>query len=244
MKIVAITQKGIDKSENEDCIVVGRSILTEGTIYTEIKNGIIAIADGVGGNNAGAMASRFVANKVCDLTDNITLEILEKINSELLVFSMEKSEYRGMATTLSGVLLSEGTNYLFSIGNTRVYSLQSGKYLKQLTIDDTTLNYLLTTGLLTTEEALNFDRRNEITACFGGGTSNLFRIKLTKVDSFNTPIMITSDGIHDYLTVDQMEDIISKFGVSEKSCEEMISVARSAGSYDDISIVLGFEMDK
>ena len=53
------------------------------------------------------------------------------------------------------------------------------------------------------------------------------------------PIMITSDGIHDYLTVDQMEDIIDEFGLSKKACEEMITAARGNGSCDDISIVLG-----
>lgn len=238
MKVIAVTQKGIDKTENEDRIVVGKSILAEGTLFAEIENGILAVADGVGGRNAGSVASHFVADKICFLSD-VTMEKLQRINEELMLLSTENAKQNGMATTLSGVLFSDCKARLFSIGNTRVYLLQSGKYLKQLTVDDTTLSYLLSTGQLTAEEACKFDRKNEITACFGGGTTELFKIKLANIDTNGAPIMITSDGIHDYLTVDQMEDIIDEFGLSEKACKEMINTARENGSCDDISIVLG-----
>ncbi|PNT92256.1 hypothetical protein CDQ83_01380 [Clostridium thermosuccinogenes] len=238
MKIIAITQKGIYKIENEDRIVVGKSILAGGILLAEIDGGILAVADGVGGQNAGAVASHFVANKVCALTD-ITVEDMQAINTELLSLSTKNDGHTGMATTLSGILISDGKAQLFSVGNTRVYLLQSSKYLKQLTVDDTTLNYLLATGQLTAEEGENFARKNEITACFGGGTEDLFNIKISNIGYLGAPIMITSDGLHDYLTVDQMEDIIDEFGLTEKACEEMIAAAREQGSCDDISIVLG-----
>lgn len=237
MKIIAISRKGTNKIENEDRIVVGKTILAGGTLSSEFERGILAIADGVGGNNAGSVASHFVANKICTLT-NITAESLQKINAELLALSMEKAEYNGMATTLSGILLADGKACLFSVGNTRVYFLQGGKYLKQLTIDDTTLNYLIETGQLTAEEAESFDRKNEITACFGGGRADLFKIKLNNIESVTSPILFTSDGIHDFLSIDQMEDIIAEYGLTEMACEEMISMARMMGSCDDVSIVL------
>lgn len=238
MKIIAISRKGTNKIENEDRVVVGKTILAGGTLSSEFERGILAIADGVGGNNAGSVASHFIANKICTLT-NITAESLQKINAELLALSMEKAEYNGMATTLSGILFADGKACLFSVGNTRVYFLQGGKYLKQLTIDDTTLNYLIETGQLSAEEAESFDRKNEITACFGGGRADLFKIKLNNIESVTSPILFTSDGIHDFLSIDQMEDIIAEYGLTEMACEEMISKARMLGSCDDVSIVLG-----
>lgn len=238
MKIIAISRKGTNKIENEDRIVAGKTILAGGTLSSEFERGVLAIADGVGGNNAGSVASHFIANKICTLT-NISAESLQKINAELLALSMDKAEYNGMATTLSGILLADGKACLFSVGNTRVYFLQGGKYLKQLTIDDTTLNYLIETGQLTAEEAESFDRKNEITACFGGGRADLFKIKLNNIESVTSPIMFTSDGIHDFLSIDQMEDIIAEYGLTEMACEEMISKARMLGSCDDVSIVLG-----
>lgn len=238
MKIIAMTQKGPAKEKNEDRIIVGRSVVAEGNLTTEIANGCIAIADGVGGNNAGYVASHFVANSLAK-SKNITVELLAGINAELLELAKSKEEYQGMATTLSGIELSQEQICLFSIGNTRIYTVQSGKYLKQLTTDDTTLNYLLATGRLKQKEAESFDRKNEITACFGGGTADLFKITLDVIESLNSPVLITSDGIHDHLSIDQMEDIIAEYGLSSASCEKMIGAARNSGSIDDISILLG-----
>lgn len=238
MKVIALTQKGISKQENEDCVVIGRNVVTGGTLFSEIDEGVLAVADGVGGNIAGAVASRFVADRICHLKE-VNENTLHRINNELLELSSKQSEYKGMATTLAGVLLSNQKVILFSIGNTRVYLLQSRKYLKQLTIDDTTVNYLISTGQMTLEEAVDFDRKNEITACFGGGQAGLFKITIENIDTISSPVIITSDGIHDYLTVDKMEDIIQEFGLSEKTCEEMMASARNAGSNDDISILIG-----
>ncbi len=238
MNVIAVTQKGLNKTENEDRVIVGKSIVANGTLYAEITDGVLAVADGVGGHNAGSVASHFVANCLCSVS-NITVEQMQTINNELLKESEMNTEQKGMATTLSGVCLSNPKSKLFSIGNTRVYLLQSRKYLKQLTNDDTTLSYLLATGQLSIEDAEKFDRKNEITACFGGGSPDLFKIKLTAIEPLVAPIMITSDGIHDNLTVDQMEDIIEEFGLCEKACVELINAARRNGSYDDVSIILG-----
>lgn len=238
MNVIAVTQKGKNKTENEDRIVVDKSIVANGTLYTEINAGILAVADGVGGHNAGSVASHFIASRLCSMNE-ITIEQMQTINNELLRASEAHIAQKGMATTLSGVCFSKSKTQLFSIGNTRVYLLQSGKYLKQLTNDDTTLNYLLATGRLLPEDADKFDRKNEIMACFGGGSPDLFKIKITTMEPLISPIMITSDGIHDYLTVDQMEDIIEKIGICERACAELVDAARKSGSCDDASIILG-----
>lgn len=238
MNVIAVTQKGLNKTENEDRIIVGKTIVSGGTLFSEIDNGIIAVADGVGGNNAGAIASHFVANKVCYLKE-ISVEQLKAINDELISVSNAVEWQKGMATTLSGICYTESKPQLFSIGNTRVYLLQSRKYLKQLTTDDTILNYLLATGQLAPEDADSFERKNEITACFGGGSADLFKVKVNYIEPLVAPVMITSDGIHDYLSVDQMEDIIEEHGLNEKTCFEMIQAARNNGSLDDASIIIG-----
>lgn len=238
MNIIAITQKGPQRAENEDRIIVGRNTIAEGIFHTQLENGIVAIADGVGGNNAGAVASHFVANRLSTL-NTISENALRRINEELLALSFERSVYENMATTLSGFAFISGAAQVFSIGNTRAYLLQGRRYLKQLTADDTTLSYLLTTGQLSPEEAESFDRKNEITACFGGGTAHLFQIKCNTIDPLSLPFMMTSDGIHDYISIDLMEDIIARNGITVSACEAMIATARSAGSQDDVSVVLG-----
>ena len=115
MKVIALTQKGISKQENEDCVVIGRNVVTGGTLFSEIDDGVLAVADGVGGNIAGAVASRFVADRICHLKE-VNENTLHRINNELLELSSKQSEYKGMATTLAGVLLSNQKVILFSIG--------------------------------------------------------------------------------------------------------------------------------
>ena len=238
MKIIAITQKGPNKTENEDRIIIGKNIIADGVFQTQLQNGIVAVADGVGGNNAGAVASHYVAKQLSSL-NIISGNELAKINKQLLSLSFEHPTYENMATTLSGVSSHDGDTQVFSIGNTRVYLLQGSKYLKQLTTDDTTLNYLLSTGQLSSEEAGSFDKKNEITACFGGGAAHLFKMKCRTIESLSSPFMITSDGVHDYISIDLMEDIIADNGITISTCEAMITTARNAGSNDDISIVIG-----
>lgn len=143
-----------------------------------------------------------------------------------------------MATTLSGLQFTDNRTLLFHIGNTRVYTLQGGKYVKQLTTDDTTLNYLLTSGQLSPEEAENFDKKNEIIACFGGGTPALFKTKVSVIE-IASPVLITSDGIHDYVSADDLEDTIDEFGISLHTCEKLIEIARQNGSVDDASVIIG-----
>ena len=83
MKFYACSQMGISKKENEDRMILGKSVIAEGSFITNIDTGTIAIADGVGGNNAGAVASHFVATRLT-VTDNISLEQLSKINTDLI----------------------------------------------------------------------------------------------------------------------------------------------------------------
>lgn len=162
MNIIAITQKGPNKAENEDRIIVGKSIIADGIFQTQLVNGMIAVADGVGGNNAGAVASHYVATQITTL-NTVSENELARVNEKLLSLSFKCSAYENMATTLSGIAFHNGVVQVFSIGNTRVYLLQGSKYLKQLTKDDTTLNYLLATGQLSPAEAERFDRKKEIT---------------------------------------------------------------------------------
>ncbi len=237
MKFYASSQIGIGKTENEDRMILGNSVIAGGSFVTTVAKGIVAIADGVGGNNAGATASHFVATRLSN-TETVDMELLSQINTDLINLSQSSPQYSSMATTLSGVQFANDKALLFHIGNTRVYSLQGGKYLKQLTSDDTTLNYLVSIGQLSSDEADSFEKKNEIIACFGGGISTLFKAKISVVD-IASPILLTSDGVHDYLSLDEMEDIIDEKGISITACEMMIEATRQNGSMDDASVILG-----
>ncbi len=238
MKITALTQKGKNKLENEDRIIIGKTILSGGVLEGDFANDIIAIADGVGGNNAGAVASHAVAYELTCCPE-ITTEQLDKINQSLVEKSYSDDTLKGMATTLSCLSVQNSKGRIYHVGNTRVYALQGGKYLKQLTSDDTTVNYLLSSGRLTEEEAKTYENKSEITACFGGGDTALLKIKTVDIEVSNTALIFTTDGIHDYLTIDEFEDIIEEEKDYLSICKKAMEQAIINGSTDDMSIIIG-----
>ena len=239
MKIYAVTQKGPSKAENEDRILVGSTILSSGELCTEISAGMVAIADGVGGNNAGAVASQMVCEALASM-DIPTLEALTKLNQALLERGRSDAALKGMATTLSGICFSDGQMpFIFHVGNTRVYSIQAGQYLRQLTEDDTVVQYLVKTGKLTEEEAENYPSRNEITACMGGDQESLFRLKIIPIEQVSGQYLLTSDGIHESLGIDELEDALGDDGSGlELRTINLIDLARQQGASDDCSVCI------
>ena len=213
MKIYAATQKGVQKAQNEDRVVLNQNILSVGIYECECTEGFVAVADGVGGNNAGAVASHFVAHELgtCDHT----IKNLTEINRKLIERSRTDEALAGMATTLAMVDYTEDSAKITYVGNTRVYAVVNGKYLKQLTRDDTTLEYLLATGQLDSFTAESFECKN------GQNT-----------------LIVTSDGIHDYVSIDEMEDIYCAADAKMEFCKKLIEQAVENGSMDDISVVV------
>ena len=248
MDICVITKKGKNKSENEDRVLINKSILSDGCFFItgyDIKNTsvVIAIADGVGGNNAGAEASHYIVNYLSGLRVGDPEQVKAYIKSgnlELIGRSKANPDLRGMATTLSGLIVKDDTAVMFHIGNTRIFT-SSNKYLKQITTDHTTVNYLLKTGKLTEEEAVNYNKRNEITACLGADNEKLAdSLIVDYVPNFKniTKIIMTSDGIHEYVSLDDMENILDLDIGNMEKCNMIIDKAVQNGSTDDISVVL------
>lgn len=239
MKIYAMTYKG-SHSENEDSLLINNEIIKNGFYYTETDSIFACIADGVGGNNAGAVASELVCTRLSK-SNVVTKNEIKDINAELIKLSNSNKKLNNMATTLSAVIIRGMQTKLIHIGNTRIYIIQSG-YLKQLTEDHTTVNWLVKTGQLSKKEAEVYDKRNEIFACMGGGKEILMNMLVFEenVDSFNTAtkIIITSDGIHEYVNIDELENFLNQDNSYEFICEDIIQKATDNGSEDDKSIII------
>ena len=240
-KIYAMTEKG-EHSENEDRILINDTIVSVGTFETECDSNLkICVADGVGGNNAGTVASSFVCESLKTIVPSGKNDLVD-INSQLLTKSTENANYNGMATTLSGICISDEKASSFHIGNTRIYVFQ-GSYIKQITEDHTSVNWLVKTGKLSKKEAETYDRRNEITACFGGGNPALINALVFEESnealSNAKRIVLTSDGVHEYVSVDELEDVLNNEALEPISmCKEILNLAKANGSTDDKSIVI------
>ena len=235
--VYVITRKGKHHSVSEDAILVDKEVLSETTaVYSVPDNGFICVADGVGGNSGGAVASKFVLSELAKWDNSGDLKsYLQKINDDLIRKSKQDETNSKMATTLTGFCFAKDSIRLIHVGNSRAY-IKQGRYLKQITQDHTTYNWLLSTNQYEAAESCN---RNEITNCFGGGNPVLLS-KLYVDDECQqfTVAILTSDGIHEYVDLDTIEDIINGEETFEEKCRMIIQKALDNGSEDDMSAVI------
>lgn len=222
--------------------MVAGNIISDLYYETQIEQTYtVAIADGVGGHVGGDCASRYVLEKLNGVSmANISVAYLkhfiEDINEDLLQYASNFLGKENMATTLTGFIMTSSSSYIFHIGNTRIYALQ-GNYLKQLTEDQTTYQWLLNMGQIDAAEKCN---KNEITHCLGGGNKQYGNaVCIKEHDALNAykRILLTTDGIHEYVSIDELEDFMVG-EVSEITMQVLADKARENGSLDDKTVIV------
>lgn len=246
MKAYATIEKGSGKSVAEDRVLLMDRILDSGSDWVQFADDeiLVALADGVGGNAGGGEAAQYVLDqlharllKMCDVSEDTVKTMLAEINQQLLEFAANSPGMQNMATTLTGLIGMGEEAYAFHIGNTRLFTVQ-GSYLRQLTIDQTTKEWLRRSGQL---EAAQNCESNEITACLGGGNIQLGRaMQVTLINGWRNSRgwVLTSDGIHDYVGEDEIDLLSCDISQIEDMCGHVMMDAVDRGSCDDRSIVV------
>lgn len=233
-----LTRAGKYKDISEDAVLIAKEVLvdTDGVFELSIPS-FICLSDGVGGNKAGNEASEYILNELASISPDDMHQLrnhLIDINERLIIRSMINQNLNNMATTITGFYFTQTEVYLIHIGNTRAFLMQ-GKYLKQITSDHTTYNYLRSIGQYEEADRCN---RSEITNCLGGGNSKLgSKLVVSKLQPFKRALL-TSDGAHEFLSIDVLEDILSMDISDSDKCEKIYDMAVLGGSEDDISVVL------
>lgn len=236
--IYVATRAGKHHEKSEDTVLIGEILLSDEEDTLPVpKDGFICVADGVGGNYGGAFASTFLLENIRSITSPDSKEALRdsliKINDLLLQNTLIEPKLSSMATTLTGVFLNQDIRLIMHVGNTRAY-VRQGRYLKQITQDHTVYNWLQKTGRMDEAEACN---KNEITNCFGGGNPALLsKLYVSEIGEFSQ-MVLTSDGVHEYIGIDLMEDILNEDSSGEDKCKSILDIATAAGSDDDMTVI-------
>ena len=234
---------GCGKSECEDTAFFNNTLVSDkvAEIHSDIFH-CIGIADGVGGNAGGRIAGQYVANEICH-ADFLSMDQQElkafalALNANLINYAMSIPDQSNMATTLTCVVAAKDGYYLIHAGNTRLYIMQ-GSYLKQLTSDHTTYNWLMDCGQYEAAESCG---KSEINCCFGGGDQHYAnRLVVEKVfdDYFPDTLILTSDGIHDFVDLDNLENILSANLDDSVAAQSIMEKAHTNGSQDDTTIII------
>lgn len=224
---------GAVRDHNEDCV-----------IYSQNDSASIAIlADGVGGHNAGEVASHFVCEGLKEWFEarpyTKTLEearrqmqaAIVSIHNALYQQSQEQTEQAGMATTLAVVMQHKRQAIIAWAGDSRIYLERKGK-LDQLSEDHSYVEEKLRQGLFSHEEAEHHPMGNIITSSIGGKEHlpqlGIETIKLKPDDR----LLILSDGVSGVLASEHMLQLLPD-GV-----EALIDAAQQAQSTDNCSAII------
>ncbi|MFR4009270.1 MAG: PP2C family protein-serine/threonine phosphatase [Christensenellales bacterium] len=238
--IYVSTYAGKRHNKSEDAVVVGTKVLRETSAAMPMpQNGFICVADGVGGNRGGAQASQFVLTALSnwqETQDKDLRTFLKKVNDRLIAFAAEQGDAPQMATTLTGLCLTQDGYKLVHIGNTRAY-IRQGKYLKQITSDHTTYNWLMSSGQ--TEAAQSCNR---------SGITNCRRNNRRFYPNSISPIVAVFPCAHfrrhsRIFDQDALGNHAGEDTYADK-CDAIIQRAREAGSEDDLSVVIVCPLEK
>jgi len=237
MDIGFITDRGRRRPTNED------SVRACGDV------GFFMLADGVGGNRSGEIASQSALDALEKFVRHNPPEWLGSrdeifryfraavnyVNQFIIKLSEAKPQYAGMATTLAFAYVRDNELYVANVGDSRVY-LMHDDMIQQITDDHTYVNDLVKMGAITREEAHIHARKNVITRAIGANANNepdCFCVPLEKGDR----ILLCSDGLYDEVDDEMILSTVTRSDDMSECVKELVAMANENGGNDNISVI-------
>ena len=211
-----------------------------------LPNGVCVLADGMGGHNAGEIASskavELVAGELSgvDATDDkeICKEIASAVdfaNSCIYEMSLKKREHSGMGTTLVVAFVKDGHLLVANIGDSCAYVV-SEKNMRKITIDHSVVEELVQRGTITREQARNHPDKNIITRAVGTDEyvdADFFEYKLHLGDT----IVLCSDGLTEMVEDEKIKDLVNNSESVDDLVRNLVDEANNNGGVDNITVI-------
>ncbi len=237
MKSGFITDRGRRRPTNEDSLSACEDL------------DFFMLADGVGGNRSGEIASQSALDALEKFVRHNPPEWLGSrdevfryfraavnyVNQFIIKLSEAKPQYAGMATTLTFAYIRKDEMYVANVGDSRVY-LAHGDMIQQITDDHTYVNDLVKMGAITRDEAHLHARKNVITRAIGANANNepdCFSVPVEKGDK----VLLCSDGLYDEVDDDTILSTLNRASDMTQCAEELVALANDNGGNDNISVI-------
>ena len=237
MKVFAQTDIGKVRALNEDSYYLPR----EGEHFC-------AVADGMGGHNAGEVASARAVEVFSEAMRQNAVSAasmrhaVEKANAAVYSQSLGAEELSGMGTTFTALGLSGNTVHIAHVGDSRAYLLRNGTIMR-LTMDHTLVEDMVLKGLITPREAKFHPKRNIITRALGTADNvevDLIQLDLEPGDVF----FLCSDGLSNYVDDRNILEISGRKLSWQEKLNELVRWALENGGSDNITALYAvFEED-
>ncbi len=237
MKISYKTDVGNVREVNEDSLIVEQNSLS---------HTLCAVADGMGGHNAGEVASALaidVVKKEFEKAQYTNIneflkQVISKANTLIYTTSLIDESYSKMGTTLSIVILTNKTIHIGHIGDSRVYYFNSqiGKSV-QLTKDHTMVQMLYEQGHLKKEELDTHPYKNVLAQSLG--TSKVIKADIQEVKLPNKGyVLLCSDGLTDDLPDKDIYQIVTDSDKVEQKTQVLVNQSLKKEGKDNITVIL------
>ncbi|WUV81307.1 Stp1/IreP family PP2C-type Ser/Thr phosphatase [Streptomyces sp. NBC_01476] len=235
LRFAAGSHKGMIREGNEDSGYAGPRLL--------------AIADGMGGQAAGEVASSEVISTIVTLDDDIPgSDILtslgravQRANDQLLHMVQEDPQLEGMGTTLTALLWTGQRLGLVHVGDSRAYLLRDG-VLTQITQDHTWVQRLVDEGRITEEEATTHPQRSLLMRALGSGEHVEPDLSIREV-RVGDRYLICSDGLSGVVSHQTLEDTLAGYQAPNETVQELIQLALRGGGPDNITCIVADVLD-
>jgi len=240
--VTALTHRGAVRPANEDAVVMGALTVAGANMTSPVRcvlpvgePVILAVADGIGGQAAGEIASEHAVHRMAEVgarlegPDHIA-QILGNIDEEIKDHAKQHTEFSGMGTTVAGVLLNGDGNFWFNVGDSRTYRVEGGR-LRQLSEDDSPALPPSGDGRPATT--------NFITQSLGGSSGGTMSPHVGRDEAPDPSTwLMCSDGLSDLVSTDEMERMMAEAGSDEAAVHALWQAAMEGGGKDNISIML------
>jgi protein phosphatase len=235
LRFAAGSHKGMIREGNEDSGYAGPRLL--------------AIADGMGGQAAGEVASSEVISTIVALDDDVPgSDILtslgtavQRANDQLRQMVEEDPSLEGMGTTLTALLWTGQRLGMVHVGDSRAYLLRDG-VLTQITQDHTWVQRLVDEGRITEEEAGTHPQRSLLMRALGSGDHVEPDLSIREVRAGDR-YLICSDGLSGVVSHQTLEDTLASYQGPQETVQELIQLALRGGGPDNITVIVADVLD-
>lgn len=238
-----ITDKGAIRPNNEDACLINRTVVTRETMESNITAPFItAVADGVGGEAAGEVASRLALKLLGGVRFGKKVDMRSKvmrIHGRLKSYGINHQNSINMQTTLCALAVDEDERaYAVNVGDSRLYRCRGG-VIKQLTTDQSLVQALYEQGKITRDEKKRHAQKNVIFPVLGNIADDPAP-QITEIEGGiekGDLIIICTDGLSDYLTTGEFEEALAQPMRLSRRLKMLVETAKRNGSPDNITVV-------
>lgn len=240
LEAVLLSDTGCQRTNNQDS---GK--IVHPTNGSSSSGGLLVIvADGMGGHQAGEVASQTAVSTVADVFQRVKGtpgEALEEAfleaNRNILQLATKNEAMTGMGTTCTALAIIGNEAWAAHVGDSRLY-LVRGAEIYQLSEDHTVIQEMVRKGLLTAEAAEHHEDRNVLLRAMGTKPElSIMRwpepMDVRKGDAF----LLCSDGLHDLVNDSEMMAVVKDARPAD-ACRKLILMARERGGYDNITVAV------